>query len=88
MSDNGGAPKCVECGEPLAKAITPDDVITLRGHRVRFRRHTDFLLCQTSMTLYRITDIREGKIVPVSDEQLVKEGEAQIAPEDDRRGPS
>jgi hypothetical protein len=86
MSDNGAAPRCVECGEPLAKAITPDDVITLKGHRVRFRRHTDFLLCQKSMTLYRITDIREGKIIPVTDDELVKEGEAQIAPGDDRRG--
>jgi hypothetical protein len=86
MSDNGGAPKCVECGEPLAQAITPEDVITLKGHRVRFRRHTDFLLCKKSMTLYRVNDVREGKILPVTDQELEKQGEVEIAPDEDRRG--
>ena len=88
MNETGAAPRCVECGEPLARAITPEDVITLKGHTVRFRRHTDFLLCQKSMTLYRITDVREGNIVPVTDKELMEAGEVVASSEDDRRGSS
>jgi hypothetical protein len=88
MNDTGGAPRCVECGEPLARAITPEDVITLKGHTVRFRRHTDFLLCQKSMTLYRITDVRAGNIVPVTDKELVEAGDVVQPPEEDRRDSS
>jgi hypothetical protein len=88
MSDTGEAPRCVECGEPLAQAITPEDVITLKGHTVRFRRHTDFLLCQKSMTLYRITDVRAGNIKPVTDRELMEAGDVVVTPEDDRRDSS
>ena len=88
MNDTGAVPRCVECGEPLAQAITPDEVVTLKGHTVRFRRHTDFLLCQTSMTLYRVNDVRAGRIVPVTDKDLMEAGDVVVPPDEDRRTPS
>lgn len=51
--------------------------MALGGQRVRFRRNTDFVLCPKCSTLYRIGDLREGRAVPVTDEDLLAQGEGR-----------
>ena len=67
--------RCVECGEPLLARITDEGVETLGGHRLTFRRHTDFVLCASSSTLYRVTDLRMGVVSPVADDDLAPPAE-------------
>lgn len=73
-------PHCVRCGEPLLQAITPDGVVTLGGRRVRFRRNTDFVVCDRCLSLYRVRDLQEGRMVPVGDDELLERGEATEEP--------
>ena len=63
--------RCVECGEQLLARITDEGVETIGGHRLTFRRRTDFVLCPSSSTLYRVTDLRMGIVSPVADEDLM-----------------
>ena len=76
-----GALRCVECGTPLVQSVTPDDVVTIRGQRVRFRRATDFVVCRTCSSLYRVNDMRAGRALPVSEEDLIRLGEATVEEE-------
>lgn len=75
MSDPA-APACRRCGEPLLESLTPDEVVTLGGRAVRFRRKTDFVMCRRCYALYRVGDLREGRVEPVSDEDLLSGGDA------------
>jgi hypothetical protein len=74
------APPCVVCGHALLEAVTPHDVVAFGGQRLRFERHTDFVLCPGCMTLYRIEDLRSGRAIPVTDRELIRSNEA--SPED------
>lgn len=69
-------PSCAVCGAGLLESLTPREAIALGGNRVRFRRNTDFVLCANCFTLYRIGDLREGRAVPVTDEDLLAQNEA------------
>ncbi|MGH2661483.1 MAG: hypothetical protein ACRDH8_01485 [Actinomycetota bacterium] len=79
-----GALRCVECGTPLVQSVTPDDVVTLRGQRIRFRRVTDFVVCRRCSSLYRVEDIRAGRAFPVGEEELIRLGEATVESEPER----
>ena len=82
MSEQEGPPlDCSRCGQRLVLELNADEVVTLGGRRMRFRRHTDFVICPRCFELYRIGDLRAGRIEPVSDEDLISAGEA--TPEDD-----
>lgn len=74
-------PPCSVCGSPMLEAVTPDEVVTFEGERLRFTRHTDFVACPKCMTLYRIEDLRLGKAIPVTDRALAG-GEEPNAEED------
>ena len=77
MSDAGStAVSCRRCGETLVEALTPDEVVARGGRRIRFRRHTDFVMCDRCFALYRIGDLRAGRVEPLSDEDLLSAGEA------------
>lgn len=56
--------ECV-CGEPLAAAVTGDALVTAEGERVPFRRHTDFVVCPSCLSLYRAVDLQAGVVRPV-----------------------
>jgi hypothetical protein len=63
-------PACGVCGQTLVEAITSHEVVAVGGRRVRFERHTDFVMCPHCMTMYRITDLRAGRVVPVTDTEI------------------
>jgi hypothetical protein len=69
-------PPCVVCGSGLLEALTPREVIALGGSRLRFQRNTDFVLCPKCFTLYRIGDLREGRAIPITDDELLAQNEA------------
>ncbi len=72
-------PHCVRCGTSLLEAVTPDD-ISVGGRQMRFRRKTDFVVCPRCMALYRAADLHEGKVVPLTDEDLASGGETVPEP--------
>jgi hypothetical protein len=79
------APPCVVCGHALLEAVTPHEVVPFGGQRLRFERHTDFVVCPGCMTLYRIEDLRVGRAIPVTDQDLITWNEAtreEAAPEE------
>ena len=83
-------PPCVVCGHVLLESVTPHEIIAFGGQRLRFERHTDFVVCQGCMTLYRIEDLRVGRAIPLTDRDLIREGEATVhqeetAPTEDER---
>jgi hypothetical protein len=61
---------CSVCGEELVRSIDDDSVVTPSGHHVLFRRHTDYVVCPGSQTLYRVTDLRKGHVQPLTDADL------------------
>jgi hypothetical protein len=67
--------RCVVCGGQLVRSISDETVITPSGHHVLFRRHTDYVVCPGSQTLYRVTDLRKGFLNPLTDEDLAREAE-------------
>lgn len=80
MSDTGGEPvECRRCGERLVEGLTPDEVVARGGRRIRFRRRTDFVMCERCFALYRIGDLRAGRVEPLSDEDLLSAGDATPA---------
>jgi hypothetical protein len=80
-------PPCDVCGETLVEAITPHEVVAVGGRRVRFERHTDYVMCPHCMTMYRITDLRAGHVVPVTDTELMQQREATESEENDEGRP-
>lgn len=73
------------CGHALLEAVTPHEVVAFGGQRLRFERHTDFVVCPGCMTLYRIEDLRAGRAIPVTDQDLIRANEAtreESAPEE------
>ena len=74
--------RCVVCGGQLVRSISEQHVVTPSGHHVLFRRHTDFVVCPESQTLYRVTDLRDGILHPLTDQDL--ELEARIKEEQQR----
>lgn len=93
MSDAPGATlPCARCGVSLLAGVSPGEVITVGGRRLGFRRTTDFIVCQRCLALYRVRDLSEGRVIPVTDTELLSQGEAADAgeaiPEADPAGPS
>ncbi len=72
---------CAVCGDELVRGIDEKSVITPSGHHVLFRRHTDYVVCPGSQTLYRVTDLRRGHVRPLTDADLEYEAWVQ----DERR---
>ena len=70
------------CGHVLLESVTPHEVIAFGGQRLRFERHTDFVVCQGCMTLYRIADLRVGRAIPLTDRDLLRQGEAAVEGEE------
>jgi hypothetical protein len=61
---------CVVCGDELVRGISENHVLTPSGHHVLFRRHTDYVVCPGSQTMYRVTDLRNGVVQPIEDADL------------------
>ena len=49
------------CGAPLVEEITDEGVKPVGGEPIRFRRTTDFVICQVCHSMYRIDDLRAGR---------------------------
>lgn len=79
-----GALPCAVCQVSLLEGMSPGEVVTIGGRRLRFQRKTDFIVCQRCLALYRVQDLSEGRVVPVSDAELLSGGHAFEA--DDRPG--
>jgi hypothetical protein len=73
-------PHCAVCHELLVLSVNPEEVVTIGGQRIRFRRHTDFVACQRCHSLYRVNDLRSGRRLPLTDADLVASGEAVPEP--------
>ena len=58
-------PPCAVCGAPLVEAVTGDAIVTFDGQRIPFKRHTDFVMCQECQAMYRVEDLRVGRVLPV-----------------------
>ena len=78
MSEASGPQFCAACGHTMLEGLTPEEVITLGGRRYRFRRHSDFVVCSHCFTLYRAVDLHRGRVVPVTDEDLLGQDEATL----------
>lgn len=63
--------RCRRCGSVLASAVTDRTVVTTKGINVPFRRETDYVSCPECMALYRVVDLREGRVIPVTDTGLI-----------------
>jgi len=50
--------KCASCASDVVADVTSNDVVTIDGERVPFRRHTDYVVC-SCLSSYRVTDLRE-----------------------------
>ena len=59
---------CV-CGEPLAEEVTDRGVVLPGGEQVPFRRNTDFVICSKCLRMYRATDLVEGRVEPVGEDE-------------------
>jgi hypothetical protein len=68
------------CGELLAEEVTSDEIILPGGERIPFRRHTDFVTCPVCLSMYRASDVHEGRVAPVSDVELPSLGETKEHP--------
>ncbi|MDQ4004934.1 MAG: hypothetical protein M3135_01365 [Actinomycetota bacterium] len=77
--------RCVVCGDQLVRSISEQHVVTPSGHHVLFRRHTDYVVCPGSQTLYRVTDLRQGFLRPLTDAELAEEARAQLKSLDQER---
>lgn len=56
---------CV-CGEPLAEDVDDRGVVTVEGLAVAFRRRTDYVLCCMCLAFYRVSDLRDGRVRPLT----------------------
>jgi uncharacterized protein with PIN domain len=59
------APRCTECGSPLAVRVLAEGVVTVGDLSVPFRRETDFVLCERCLATFRVEDVRDGLSRPV-----------------------
>jgi hypothetical protein len=64
--------RCAKCATPVLEAITPDEVITVGGLSVTFRRHTDFVLCPACTTTYSVRDLRGGRVRLMDESDLIR----------------
>jgi hypothetical protein len=64
--------RCTECGAPVLEAVTPDEVVTVGGMSVLFRRHTDFVLCPSCTATYPVVDLRDGRAHLLAEDELVR----------------
>jgi hypothetical protein len=64
--------RCADCATPILQAVTPDEVVTVGGLSVLFRRHTDFVLCPSCAATYPVVDIRDGRANLIGQEDLVR----------------
>jgi hypothetical protein len=67
-----GALPCARCGQSLAERRAPDEFVAADGRSFRFRRKTDFVVCPNCMALYRARELHEGRVRPVSDQELLR----------------
>ena len=54
------------CGEPLAEDVDDRGVVTVEGLAVAFRRRTDYVLCCMCLAFYRVADLRDGRVRPLT----------------------
>jgi hypothetical protein len=54
------------CGEPLAGEVDDRGVVTVEGLAVAFRRRTDYVLCGMCLAFYRVADLRDGWVRPLT----------------------
>lgn len=54
------------CGEPLAADVNTQGVVTVEGKELPFRRRTDYVMCPVCLSFYRLDDLRDGRVVPLT----------------------
>jgi hypothetical protein len=64
--------RCGDCGTPVLEDVTPDEVVTVGGLSVLFRRHTDFVLCPSCAATYPVVALRGGQVRLVGEKELVR----------------
>lgn len=50
--------RCASCATEVVADVTSNDVVTIEGEHIPFRRHTDYVVC-SCLSSYRVTDLRE-----------------------------
>jgi hypothetical protein len=55
-----------QCGEPLAEDVNTEGVVTVEGTALSFRRRTDYVMCGMCLRFYRLDDLRDGRVVPLT----------------------
>ena len=61
-------PLVCRCGATLLDDVSPEGVTPVGGAPIAFRRTTDFVACDSCHSVYRISDIQEGR--PLDDAAL------------------
>lgn len=56
----GNEPVRCSCGDTLLDEVGENDV-AVAGERFRFARTTDYVICVTCGSLYRVADLRSGE---------------------------
>lgn len=64
--------RCSDCGTPVLQDLTPDEVVTVGGLSVQFRRHTDFVLCPSCTAMYPVVDLRDGRVHLIGEDEMVR----------------
>lgn len=54
-------PLICRCGATLVEEITPQGVTPVGGRPIAFRRTTDFIACDECHSVYRVSDLQEGR---------------------------
>lgn len=66
------------CGAPLLDDLSQEGVTPVGGEPISFRRNTDYVVCASCHSVYRIGDLQEGRTLEESLVGSQKEGESLV----------
>lgn len=66
------------CGALLFDELSPEGVKLVGGEHVAFRRTTDFVVCSSCHSVYRIGDLQRGRSLEESLLGVQDEGESLV----------
>jgi hypothetical protein len=66
------------CGAPLLDDVSQEGVTPVGGEPIRFRRNTDYVVCASCHSVYRIGDLQHGRTLEESLVGSQQEGESLV----------